>query len=204
MLHVHFKSYGNYITDSLYQWDLNQDLIINGLNLGVRPEIHFANANMEREIVRQSTVENGIIIARIPNSLLQAALTIKAYIGLYEGETFRTVEIVEIPVIAREKPLDYTIADDEEIYSFNAMENKLDNAVTDITARYNEAVTALEEYKNWIANSNVDTSGKIDRVSGATVNNIVIFDENGGIKDSGETISSLAAKIADEIAGGAW
>lgn len=133
MIKANFNTYNNYVTDSLYQWDVNQDLVINGLNLTVAPEIHFANADMDRAIVRQSTLESGVVTVRIPNSLLQAALTIKAYVGIYEGETFKVIETIEIPVIAKTKPADYTIEDsDEEFYSFNKLENEIANAKKEI------------------------------------------------------------------------
>ena len=90
MLHVNFNAYANYVTDSLYQWDVNQDLVINGLGLSEAPEIHFANANMARAIVRNSSIDNGVVTVRIPNSLLQSALTIKAYIGVYEGAGYQS------------------------------------------------------------------------------------------------------------------
>lgn len=144
MLHVNFNTYNNYVTDSLYQWDVNQDLIINGLNLSVAPDIHFANASMNGAIVKHSTLENGVISVRIPNSLLQSALTIKAYVGVYEGETFKVIETIEIPVIARVKPLDYTLEDsDEEIYSFN----KLENLVRDAIGKTDEAINRADELK---------------------------------------------------------
>lgn len=133
MIKANFNTYNNYVTDSLYQWDVNQGLVINGLNLSVAPEIHFANADMDRAIVRQSTLESGVVTVRIPNSLLQAALTIKAYVGIYEGETFKVIETIEIPVIAKTKPADYTIEDtDEEIYSFNKIENEIIKTKKDI------------------------------------------------------------------------
>lgn len=126
MISANFTSYNNYVTDSLYQWDLNQDLVIHGLNLTVAPEIHFANANMDRAIVRQSTLEDGVVTVRIPNSLLQTSLPIKAYVGIYEGETFNVIEVVSIPVRARARPFDYTIEDTNgEVYSFKALENRI-------------------------------------------------------------------------------
>jgi hypothetical protein len=129
MIRANFNTYNSYVTDSLYQWDLNQDLVINGLNLPTAPEIHFSNANMERAIVRHSTLESGVVTVRIPNSLLQSAPPIKVYVGIYEGETFKVIEKIEIPVIARERPSDYRIEDtDEEIYSFNELNTKIDEA----------------------------------------------------------------------------
>ena len=128
MIRANFNAYNSYVTDSLYQWDINRDLAISGLNLSVAPEIHFANDNMEKAIVRQSTIENGSIKVRIPNSLLQAPLAIKVYIGVYEDDTFKVIESIEIPVIPKARPLDYTIEDsDEEIYSFNRLEYLISN-----------------------------------------------------------------------------
>lgn len=133
MIKANFNAYNTYVTDSLYQWDINQVLKVSGLNLETIPEVHFSNSNMGKAIVRQATIENHVVNVAIPNSLLQEPLRIFAHIGIYEGETFKTVEVVEIPVIARKRPEDYTIEDtDEEIYSFKELENKIDNAISDI------------------------------------------------------------------------
>ena len=150
MIRANFNAYGSYVTDSLYQWDINQDLAINGLNLTEAPEIHFSNVNMDRAIVRQSTLENGVVTVRIPNSLLQVAYTIKAYVGVYEGETFKVIETVEIPIIARTRPSDYTIEDsDEEIYSFKLLENRLNNIIANAnpTEGNSELVDIRLDYK---------------------------------------------------------
>jgi lysophospholipase L1-like esterase len=131
MIKANFSAYSKYVTDSLNQWDLNQVLQVTGINLVTAPEVHFSNANCDRAIVRQATMENHIISVTIPNSLLQDPLRIYAHIGVYEGETFKVVELVEIPVAARKRPLDYQIEDsDEEVYSFKRLENLIGNAAT--------------------------------------------------------------------------
>lgn len=145
MISANFNSYNNYVVDSLYQWDLNQQLIVAGLNIEDAPEIHFSNANLERAIVRQATMSNRIITVDIPNSLLQDALRIYAHIGIYEGETFKIIEVVEIPVISRKKPLNYQIeTTDGEIYSFSALENALNNALEKIN-ELEERIAVLEQ-----------------------------------------------------------
>ena len=145
MIKANFNTYNTYVTDSLYQWDLDRDLIINGLNLSVAPEIHFANANMDRAIVRQSFISSGVITVRIPNSLLQEALTIKAYVGVYKGTTFKVIETIEIPVIAKARPSDYSLTDtDEEIYSFIRLENMIANAIEDFEDKCDETLVELE------------------------------------------------------------
>jgi len=74
---------------------------------------------------------NHVVSVKIPNSVLQEPLRIYAHIGVYEGDTFKVVEQVEIPVIPRKRPLDYQIEDsDEEIYSFKKLENELANMAT--------------------------------------------------------------------------
>lgn len=142
MIKANFKTYASYVTDSLYQWDLNQVLSVSGLNLAVAPEVHFSNASMDRAIVRQATMTDHVVSVAIPNSLLQDPFRIYAHIGIYEGDTFKVVELVEIPVIARKRPSDYQIEDaDEEIYSFKALENRIANIVANgSNARNNELV----------------------------------------------------------------
>lgn len=131
MIRADFSAYSTYTVDSLYQWDLNRVLSIPGLNLTEAPEVHFSNANTDRAIVRQSTLASHVVSVAIPNSLLQDPLTIKAHIGIYEGSAFKVVELVEIPVIPRKRPLDYQIEDtDEEVYSFKRLENMLGNRAT--------------------------------------------------------------------------
>ena len=141
MLRVNFSAYNTYVTDSLYQWDKNRVLVISGLNMTIAPEIHFTNVSMERAIVRESTLDDGEIIVRIPNSLLQTSYTIKAYVGVYEGEAFKVIEKIEIPIIARTKPQDYTIeVNDEEVYSFRALEKLVNDSTEEINAEWRALV----------------------------------------------------------------
>lgn len=181
MIKANFNTYNTYVTDSLYQWDLNRVLNVTGLNLTVVPEVHFSNANMGKAIVRQATMTNGVVSVRIPNSLLQDPLTIRAHIGIYEGTTFKVVEKVEIPVIAKDRPSDYRIEDsDEEIYSFEALKNAVANMVT-----HGEANTISARIDNIIAHNNktegntelvdirVDNDGNTHESAGGAIRNQV-------------------------------
>lgn len=128
MIKANFKAYATYVTDSLNQWDINQTLQVTGLNLTSAPEVHFSNANTARAIVRQASLADQVVTVAIPNSLLQDPLRIYAHIGVYEGSTFKVVELVEIPVKPRKRPEDYQLQDtDEELYSFNRLENRIEN-----------------------------------------------------------------------------
>lgn len=117
-----------YTTDSLFQWDIEQVLEIHGLSLASDPEIHFTTKVLNGAIVRQCENVEGVIKVMIPNSLLQEPFTIVAHVGIYENDTFKVLEKVEIPVFKRERPDDYKIEDtDGEIYSFKKIENELSN-----------------------------------------------------------------------------
>lgn len=192
MIKANFQSYSTYTTDSLYQWDINQILSVMGLNLITAPTVHFSNANMDKAIVRQATLENHVVSVKIPNSLLQEALTIKAYIGIYESDTFKVIELVEIPVIPRERPYDYQIQDsDEEIYSFEALKNDIANMVTlsDFNTN-NTAITARID--NIIAHNN-DTDGNTELVD-------IRLDTDGNVYDSaGNAVRSQITTLIDDL-----
>jgi hypothetical protein len=138
----------NYTAEPLYQWDLNQTLLVYGLSLPSVPEIHFTNAAMSRAIVRQASMDaSGVVSVEIPNSMLQKPYTVVAYICLYAGATFETQYKLEIPVKARTQPADYTLTDDPEVYSFNALENQVVNALHRMDAMTESAQAAVAEAK---------------------------------------------------------
>lgn len=167
MIQANFSAYASYVTDSLYQWDINQKLSVEGLNLSVVPEVHFSNATMDRAIVRQATVIDNIVYVDIPNSLLQMPFKITAHIGIYSGKTFKVIEKVEIPVKPKPRPADYHIEDsDEEIYSFKALENEIVNAKTDIENKLSkkaDSTTVNARIDNIIVHNN-DTEGNTELV----------------------------------------
>lgn len=136
-----------YKVDSLYQWDINQVLEIHGISLSKIPEIHFTNDAMDKAIVHQATMDDkGIITVEIPNSLLQKPYKITAYVCIYDGETFKSLYKIVIPVKARKKPTDYTIDDNyNEIYSFNALENLVNNTARDLRSEHDRLNAELVE-----------------------------------------------------------
>jgi hypothetical protein len=163
MLKANFNSYNHYVTDSIYQWDLNRVLSVTGLNLTVAPEIHFSNANMDKAIVRQAALTDRVVSVAIPNSLLQDPLTINAHIGVYEGKVFKVIEKIEIPVIPKKRPGDYRIENtDEEIYSFEALKNDIANMV--MSNHYNADKAKIEARIDNIIAHNNDTEGNTELV----------------------------------------
>lgn len=189
MLNVCFNSYGKYTVNYLYQWDKNQIIEITGLNLSKVPEVHFANKTMEKAIVRQATMSDGVIRANIPNSLLQAPFSVIAYVGIYEGKQFKTIETIKIPIVPRIRPADYVLEKtDDEVYSFAAMENEIANMVTqqnfdrtvaNLTETVESNKTATDsQIANIIAHNN-DTEGNTELIDVRTGSDGTVYESAG-------------------------
>ena len=136
----------SYTTDSLYQWDLNQELKIYGLSVPITPEIHFAHESMKEAIVRTATMDSaGVISVKIPNSLLEKPNKINAYVCVTNNGTFQSLYKIVIPVIGRAKPGDYEMTDPEgEIYSIDAL------AVESVTLATGSEATVKKTVENGV------------------------------------------------------
>lgn len=127
MLRVCFNCYGNYTTDSVYQWDLNHILQIVGLTVNNAPTIHFTNKKRDTAIVVQSEMVDGVISAPVPNELLQEPYNVIAYVHIYEDNHAKTIETVNIPVKPRAKPDDYQFTDNVDVMNFERLEKDWSN-----------------------------------------------------------------------------
>lgn len=171
----------SYTVDALTQWDLNQTLEIYGLSMPKVPEVHFANSLMVAALRRFATMDAaGVIRTEIPNGLLQQAQTVKAMVCIREGEIFKTYRTIEIPVKPRPKPADYTITDDQDVYSFLALEDLVRDSVADMQA----SNTALQKA----------LTTQYESVAGPAA-------EAVNTANAAATQAAEAAKVADGIAG---
>ena len=142
----------SYTVESLHQWDLNQTLEIYGLSMHKTPEVHFTNDLMVAAVRRYATMDAaGVIRVEIPNALLQKPQTIKAMVCIREGETFKTYHCIRIPVKPRQQPADYTITDDQDVYSFLALEDLVAESVASMQASNSALQTALTAKYNSVA-----------------------------------------------------
>ena len=137
---------GHYTVDSLYQWDKNRKLKISGLFVPNIPEIHFVNKSMSLALVRQCEVDaEGTIAVDIPNILLEKSLPIDVYVCIYDGELFKTLYALQIPVKTRTKPSDYIYEKEDEVLSFNALHNRLTNSIAEMRALVDNAVDTVNK-----------------------------------------------------------
>lgn len=178
MIHVNFKAYNSYTVSDIYQWDLNRELIVHGFSIATAPEFHFSNANMEYAIVRQAELSNGTATATIPNSILQFPLTIHVHIGIYEGDEFKVIERVDIPVKPRKRPYDYTLdASDDEVYSFNSVLNAVANRVK--IDDYNSEMNVINSRLATIIAHNNDADGNTELLDVRTAADGTVYTSAG-------------------------
>lgn len=107
---------------SFYQWDVNQKLT--SPNLAEGDEVHFSNAVLPRALVVKAYVLDGVIVADVPNILLQEALTIKVFRYITDADSRHTCEAYSFSVVARPMPEDY-IYTETEILNYKFLEERL-------------------------------------------------------------------------------
>lgn len=105
---------------SLFQWDLNQRVIIDDLTI---EQVHFSNDGI-KAYVREVYEQDGIRYANIPNTLLTRAERIMVY--TYDSDDTETVEKGKIKVVARAKPEDYVYTEEEKLF-YKTLEEKVDS-----------------------------------------------------------------------------
>lgn len=118
----------------LYQWDYGQVLEVESPDLIVsNVEVHFSCDTMNEAIVRNCSVLNGVVSAVIPDSCLEQASNVTAWVYVIDGTQGHTALTVTLPIIARKRP-STTDAPTQEHTS------KYEELITEV----NEAVSALK------------------------------------------------------------
>ena len=156
MLRVCFNCYGNYTTDSVYQWDLNHELLIRGISVrGNAPTVQFCNKKSETAIVVQSEETDEGILVPVPNQLLQEPYNIIAYVHTYDNNNAKTIETINIPLVKRAKPDDYQFTGNVDIMNFERLESDMIdfmNNTTNTVAEYKEEMdTTLENCRDAVS-----------------------------------------------------
>lgn len=155
MLRVCLNCYGNYTTDSVYQWDLNQVLALTGDNINDVSAIHFCNKKCDNARVVNVTRDEGEISAPIPNELLEMPYDVIAYVHSINDNQAKTVEIINIPVIKRAKPDDYVFVENVDIVNFERLEKDITDYIAIMTSEYNAFTsTTNQNYNTFTSNAN--------------------------------------------------
>lgn len=161
---------GNTI-DNFFQWDCDQHVVIElkGCDekyLSNNPEVHFTNKSRDEALICRSAVkssnieantEGDIVIAEVPNILLQEPYPLLIYVYLTDVDDFaaqRTILYSEIPVRKRNKPSDYEYV--ENIDPVTAQTIKAEIAESTVETR-TAAINSINDTKD-AATTSIDAT----------------------------------------------
>ena len=160
----------------LYQYDYNQDLKIQGLNISGSAQVHFSFKQSFGEAVRIiGEAEDGDLTVQIPNFLLKGFLScqgeyyIWAFVYVADSDAGETIKRIRIKVIARPRPKDYSEPEYKDVFD-----------------QITESLEAKVDKKQGTSNS-----GKFLAVGND--GNITLVDGNGGGSGGGGTVSVQVA-----------
>ena len=171
MLRVCFNCYGNYTTDSVYQWDLNHTLQITGLTTEQPPTVHFCNKKSDTAIVVQSEMSDGVITVPIPNQFLEEPYNIIAYVHIYDDNNAKTIEVVNIPLTKRPKPDDYQFTENIDIMNFERLEKDFADFTDLIEGEFEQLENDMSDYKSNIDDMIEEMERDLLTVDGKKANN---------------------------------
>jgi hypothetical protein len=135
-----------YNNRALTQYDYNQAIQFQGMEIAGNPQVHFARKGMEA-IVKIPTIETetGYITTIIPNSILQYDGEMTVYLYSINASTGKTLQSITFYVNPRQKPEGYTLQPDEPI-ALSAKfieENTPGNSIEDRLTALEDAVTKI-------------------------------------------------------------
>lgn len=176
---------------ALYQWDLNQRLVLTSINLiSIGIEVHFSTTNDSKEccVIAPSYEEGGEIFVDIPNKLLQAKGIISVYLYVQEENKAWTEYSTEILVLPRPKPANYVYTETEtEVLCWKDLENQL-NVLNETTVKITPQELTASQRTQARANIAASDSEEIEMLIEADLlpaihdkSGKIFTDENGKI-----------------------
>ena len=112
------------IGGNLYQWDIGRKVKINLKNGLVIDELHFSNIKSKKALVIQPYEEDGLLVADIPNILLQEKEMIFVHCIQHHEDGDRSICCIRLGVIPKKRPDDY-IYDETETKDYGILEYKI-------------------------------------------------------------------------------
>lgn len=203
-----------------YQWDIDQKIVIdlNGCDeryLQNPPEVHFSNSSRKEALVVRSTVKysgddvavqddsvatmhaRDIIIADIPNILLQEPYPLLVYVYLTDADdssSQKTILYSEIPVRKRAKPSDYLYVENITRITAEMIKKEIESSTE--TARTN-AINKINNVKTEsIATVTNTRDTAVNTITQTKTNAVSTVDEaKEGFITTGNSLVNTATEI---------
>lgn len=126
----------------LYQWELGRKIEITPpANTGV-DKVEFSHVVDTEALSVKPREENGIIVADIPNIMLQSGSPIFVYLVYTPVDSLETTASFVLSVIKRPKPADYVYTE-TEVWSYEALEARMKVLEDDL---YEQVASSIENY----------------------------------------------------------
>lgn len=157
------------IVHGLHQWDYGRSLEISHPDLPTTVEVHFGTAVSKEAIVHVAAGVSGTATVAIPNSLLEQAHPVTAWVYLAEDTLGKTLLTVTLPIQARPRPATAPSVIPEEIGD-----------------RYTEALAAMNAAVASVREGDV-TAARALTAANAAYANQAECDKNGNVIDATKT-----------------
>lgn len=169
----------------LYQWDNGQTLQIDGLSLAVAPKVHFATKAEEIAYVVQSELSNGKVTVNIPDKVLSHGYPIIAYVFYEVGLDKKTIKVVTIPVIKRQKPADWVDTTPSHILQVKNYLEKIEGDLNTLDADYKTFKALITSYAIPTIRSDLDIlTNRVNEMDVGLSNKTTVFNSDGSITET--------------------
>lgn len=158
------------IAPGLIQWDSGRTLLIELPETPSKVEVHFAPYKLSKNaLVVDATIEDGVVIAPIPNILLQTASEPVAWVYAVDEASSKTIKTIYLPIEGRAKPTDYVYTEIEikrwddvtktlESWEEDAKNRVVEEAIKSVHEIFTVEVDSLKEV-------DAETKAQLDRLT---------------------------------------
>lgn len=117
----------------LTQWDQNQVMVIQGIEISPAPVFRFSVATSIASIVVKPTVSYGVVSVDIPNILLTQCKPITVHINYeYDEGDSKTRHVFNIPVIPCKQPEDYRMTENVKYVSWARVSRQAQDLISQL------------------------------------------------------------------------
>lgn len=178
------------------QWDVGQKIYIRDLKLSEAPLVHFTNVNRTNALtVNDATLENGVLVVKVPNELLSEPYRIIVYLYEYDLDTRvgKTIHTGKIEIRRKTKPDDYIyketvaginiVALDARVRTLMNREKEISSDITSLKSRTDNLESRLSSANLQIS----DHTRRITNIENVEIPNLKAADTNLDNRISQET-----------------
>lgn len=153
-----------YPVTNLTQWDMNQQLVVTGLEVDSAPNFHFCNKRTTDALVVESIMnKDGTITVNVPNILLQEGTPIVAYVYLYDDALYgRSLCTVRLQVRPRPKPMDYVYTE-TEILTWQQLDHSINAVLDQLNTHMSDMDNPHEVTKAQVGLGNADNTADLNK-----------------------------------------